>query len=68
MSSASLSVHCGIVSLFALAHLRSLSQKTKNQKTTRGAWLAQSEEHATLDLEVLGSSPTLGVEITKKNF
>ena len=31
----------------------------------RGAWLAQSEEHVTLDLGVMGSSPTIGVEITK---
>ena len=29
-----------------------------------GAWLAQSAEHAALDLEVVGSSPMLGVEIT----
>jgi len=32
----------------------------------RGAWLAQSEEHAILDLRVMSLSPTLGVEITKK--
>ena len=30
-----------------------------------GAWLAQSEEHATLDLWVMSSSPTLGAEIPK---
>ena len=29
-------------------------------------WLAQLEEHATLDLGVVSSSPTLSVEITKK--
>ena len=29
-----------------------------------GAWLAQSVEYATLDLGVLSSSPTLGVEST----
>ena len=29
-----------------------------------GAWLAQSEEHATLDLQVVTSSPMLGGEIT----
>ena len=28
------------------------------------AWLAQLVEHTTLDLGVVGSSPTLGVEIT----
>jgi len=32
----------------------------------RGAWLAQLVEQATLDLEIMGSSLTLGVEITKK--
>ena len=31
-----------------------------------GTWLAQSEEHATLDLEAVSSSPTQGVENTKK--
>ena len=30
----------------------------------RGAWVAQSVECATLDLGVVSSSPTLGVEIT----
>ena len=30
----------------------------------RGAWLAQLEEHSTLDLGVVGSSPTLPVEVT----
>ena len=29
-----------------------------------GAWLAQSEECATLDLRAISSSPTLGVAIT----
>ena len=29
-----------------------------------GAWLAQLEEHATLDLRVVSWSPMLGVEIT----
>ena len=33
----------------------------------RGAWLAQSEEHLTLDLWIVSSSPTLGVEITYIN-
>ena len=33
---------------------------------TMGARLAQSVEHATLDLGVVSSSPVLGVEITKK--
>ena len=30
----------------------------------RGIWLAQSEERAALDLGVMSSSPTLGIEIT----
>ena len=30
----------------------------------QGTWLAQSVEHATLDLGVVSASPTLGVEIT----
>ena len=30
------------------------------------SWLAQSVEHVTLDLEVVSSSPTLGIEITFK--
>lgn len=29
----------------------------------RGAWLAQSEEYATLDLWVMSSGPMLGAEI-----
>ena len=32
----------------------------------RDTWLAQSEEHVTLDLRLMSLSPTLGVEITKK--
>jgi len=32
----------------------------------RDAWLAQSVEHATLDLGVMSSSPTLGTELTLK--
>lgn len=34
------------------------------KKELRGAWLAQSVEHRTLDLRVVSSSPTLGVEPT----
>jgi len=30
----------------------------------RSTWLAQLEEHATLDLKVVSSSLTMGVEIT----
>ena len=40
-------------------------QKIKvKEKDLRGTWLAQSVEHATLDLWVMSLSPTLGVEIT----
>ena len=34
----------------------------------RGTWLVQSVERATLDLGVVGSSPTWGVEITLKKL
>lgn len=34
----------------------------------RGAWVTQSVQHATLHLGVMSSNPTLGVEITLKNF
>ena len=33
----------------------------------RSAWLDQSVEHETLDLKVVSSSPTLGIERTLKN-
>jgi len=36
----------------------------RNIKEYWGAWLAQSVEHTTLDLGVVSSSPTLGVEVT----
>ena len=32
----------------------------------KGAWLAQSVEHVTLDFRVVSSSPTLGVEPAEK--
>ena len=43
--------------------------KIKKNKTSliRGTWLAQSVERVTLDLEVVNSSPMLGVKITLKN-
>ena len=34
--------------------------------SSRGTWLAQSEEHTTLNLRVVSSGPTLDIEITKK--
>ena len=35
----------------------------ETKKREGGTWLAQSIEHVTLDLGVMSSSPTLGVEI-----
>ena len=32
-----------------------------------GVWLAQSEQHKTLDLGVMSLNPTLGVQITNTN-
>jgi len=49
------------------ANITKRSQKeTKllDEKQKWGAWLAQWVEHVTLDLGVVSSSPTLGVEIT----
>ena len=37
------------------------------KNSTDGTWLALLEEHETLDLEVMSSSPMLGVEITYMN-
>ena len=34
--------------------------------TKQGSWLAQCERHVTLDLGVVSSRPTLGIEITEK--
>ena len=36
------------------------------KRNTRDAWVAQSVQHVTLDLRVVGSSPTLGVGLTLK--
>lgn len=33
-----------------------------------GSWLVQSPEHVTLDLRVVSSNSTLGVEITEENI
>lgn len=41
-----------------------LLQKIQSSKRIRGNWLAQPKEHVTLDLQVVSSRPTLGVEIT----
>ena len=47
-------------------HYLSRYPELKKFKSLRGSWLAQSEEHATLDLGVVSSSPTLGIDVTKK--
>ena len=39
--------------------------KKQNNKKPLSTWLAQLEEHETLDFRVASSSPVLGVEITK---
>ena len=39
----------------------------KKYKIYQGAWLAQSVEHVTLDLRVMCSSPTLGLELALKD-
>jgi len=44
---------------------RIIGLKVLKIKSTRGcACLARSEEHETIDLGVVSSSPTLGVEMT----
>ena len=40
------------------------SKDYKNVKYLRGAWLAQSVEHATLDLRVMSSSLMFGTVLT----
>ena len=45
-------------------NLQSLFWDSKNILELKGAWLAPSEEHLTLDLRVVSSSPTLGLEPT----
>ena len=42
-----------------------LRGKRSQESNPKGAWLAQLEEHATLDLRAVSSSPMLAVEITK---
>lgn len=43
-------------------HGKSQKQCCKKTGCRRGAWLARSVEYANLDLRVVSSSPTLGVE------
>ena len=53
-----------------LSSMRSdIQESCQERKQHRGAWLAQSAEPVTLDLGVVSSSPTSGVEMTLKiNF
>lgn len=51
--------------------IKCLAQFTVDKKCSKnvssvGAWLAHLEEHATLNFRVMSSSPTLGIDITKK--
>lgn len=50
-----LCVQCGEVEVL---------QMPLNMKASEAAYLAQPVEHTTLDIGVVGWSPTLGVEIT----
>ena len=43
-----------------------LFEKEYRNGTLKGTWLAQLEEHGTLDLGVIEFMTTLGVELTKK--
>ena len=45
---------------------RNRNEVHPNQEEVGGPWLAQSGEHAALDLWVMSLSPTLGVELTLK--
>ena len=49
-------------SLLRISYIREKNVSMK--KANLGAWLAPLVEHATLDLRVVSSSPTLHVEIT----
>ena len=45
------------------------NQRLYLESRSWGAWLAQSVAHVTRNLRVVGSRPTMGIEITKKiNF
>ena len=46
--------------------LRPFMLRFSFSKNVQGTWLAQSVKHATLDLGVVSSSPTWGLEATQK--
>lgn len=52
---------------FSEGHLNIQQKSPLKIKLATDTWLAQSEKHATLDLEVTSLSPVLGIEITKIN-
>ena len=55
----------GIEAWVSLGLESALAEAGKNRKENiGGAWLDQSVEYAALDLRVVSSRPTLGVEIT----
>ena len=43
---------------------RGSQSRRESEMLARGIWLAQLEEHVTLDLQVMSSRPTLVVAIT----
>lgn len=42
--------------------------KKKKKKHEKGTQLAQSKEHMILDLQVVSSIPTMGIELYFKNY
>ena len=48
-----------------MLHLARSRNLIKTTAVSWGAWLAELQEHSTVDLRVVRSSPTLGVELTK---
>jgi len=54
----------GIVSRIYKLNNKNTNNAIKNEQILWGTWLAQLVESATLDLGVVSSSPTKGVEIT----
>ena len=56
--------YCGLTEARAF-HLFCLNEKPPSKvESLWGAWMAQLVEHVTLDLRVMSSSPTLGMEPT----
>ena len=53
-----------MINIYLSLHFQSAGVFRSRTSPLLGSWLAQSIEHATLDLGVVGSSPTLDVEIT----